>query len=313
MDRISRGSRSLPGTLSVLVLLLAACSGDSTTDPNGSAPLTQAEAQAVGEEMQGEIEGITSGSALINFLAPDFPTAPAARRALGGSVAFASPPAGCPTFSEFPPTDLDADGIPDNLTVTFDSLVCVFTHPSGQARKVLSGSVTISDPSQVDPGLRVVFADLLHRTTIQDTIFFQRQADGVWQLVASAAGFSATDSTTVSHESSRHGAAVLAKRWQVDFTAAQGETYIPHLPLPSGDFEIDGSTTRTRGSDSKSFVVTTAVPLHHDATCDAELRIVSGELDIVHTDPRGTASVNIVFNACGVEPTITLVTGPTAS
>lgn len=296
----------------LLALVAAACSSDST-GPGGAAPLSPAEAQAVGDEMQAEIEGLTSGASLASFFAPDFPAPPAARRALGSALAFTPPTAGCPTFSEAPPTDADLDGVPDNLTITFDSTACTFTRPGGGATKQLSGSVTISDPSPVNAGLRLAFAQFRHRLTIQDSIYFQRSVDGVWQLVASPAGFSATDSTSVSHESSRHGPAVLAKAWQVDFTADSGTTFVPDEDLPSGDLVVNGLTTRSRGGESKSFQVTTASPLHHDAACASDLRIVAGTLDVVHTGPRGTATVNIVFNPCGVEPTITLVPGPTAT
>jgi len=299
------------GTLfATLALGLVACTGESSA-PSGAAPLTQAEAQVVGVEMQGEIAGITSGASLQGFLTPSFAAPPAAVRAFGGALHFVRPP-NCPTFSEFPPTDADGDHVPDNLTLTFDPATCSFTGSDGNSIE-LSGAVTITDPSQVNPGVRVSFAAFQHKATLASGNFFRRAQDGVWKLVSDPTGFAATDSTTTVHESTERGLARLTKAWQVDFVVEAGQVFAHNHGLPSGDFTLNGSTTRTHGAESKSFTITTVTPLHHDATCADDQKVVSGELHVVHTDARGTATVDIVFNGCGVQPTIILVTGPTAS
>ncbi len=299
------------GTLAAaLGLTLGACSSD-TGGPSGAAPLTQAEAQAVGVELQGEVAGLTTGASLHGFLAPSFVALPEAVRASRVALHF-MPPSNCPTLSEFPPTDADGDHVPDNLTLTFDPATCTFTDPHGNSID-LSGAVTITDPSQVSPGLRVVFAAFQNKITLADNRFFRRSVDGVWQLVSDSSGFGATDSTTTEHESTERGLATLAKAWQVNFVVDPGEVFVPDHSLPAGLFTISGSTTRTQGSESKSFTIATVSPLHHDPACTDDNKIVSGELHAVHSDTRGTATVDILFNGCGVEPTITLITGPTAT
>lgn len=308
--RLSYRPAGTGALLATLALGLAACQGD-TIAPSGAAPLTQAEAQAVGVEMQGEIAGITSGSSLQDFLTPSFAAPPAAVRAFGGPLHF-TPPPNCPTFSEFPPTDADGDHVPDNLTLTFDPATCTYTGHDGNTLEI-SGAVTITDPSQVNPGVRVSFAAFQHKATLANGHFFRRSEDGVWQLVSDSTGFAATDSTTTEHESTERGLATLTKAWQVNFVVDSGQVFGHDHGLPSGDFTINGSTARTHGTENKSFTITTVTPLHHDATCADDQRVVSGELHVVHTDARGTATVDIVFNGCGVQPTITLVTGPTAS
>jgi hypothetical protein len=308
--RLSHRPAGTGALFATLALGLAACKGDPIA-PGAAAPLTQAEAQAVGVEMQGEIAGITAGASLQGLLTPSFAAPPAAVRAFGGPLHFV-PPANCPTFSEFPPTDADGDHIPDNLTLTFDPATCSYTGNGGNSIE-LSGAVTITDPSQVNPGLRVTFAAFQHKATLANGKFFRRAEDGVWQLVSDTSGFAATDSTTTVHESTDRGLATLAKAWQVNFQVDAGQVFGHDHALPSGDFTVNGSTSRTHGAESKSFTITTVTPLHHDATCTDDQKVVSGELHAVHTDPRGTATVNIVFNGCGVQPTITLVTGPTAS
>jgi hypothetical protein len=293
-------------------LTLAACSSSDSNAPGGAAPLTQADAQAIGEEMQTEVAGLSDGASLNNFLTPSFSAPPGAVRAFHGAfhgpVFFTPRSAGCPALSENPPTDTDGDGVPDNLTLTFDPATCTFTRPGGHASLELSGAITVSDPSTVGKGLRLAFATFQQKFTIEDSIFFQRSVDGVWQLTSDSSGFAATDSTTVLNTSSQRPSSELAKAWQVTFGADSGSTFGPCLRLPSGDFIINGTTTRTHDTVTRSFSVTTVAPLHRDVTCDAESKIVSGELDVIHTDSAGTATVHITYNGCGQDPTIALVT-----
>jgi len=292
-----------------LALALAACSNDSMTGgtgnpPNNITPLTRAEAQDVADEMRGEIGGVTTGLSLSAIMTPTFQVPVEATRVFQGPRAFSTHP-DCPTFSEFPPTDLDHDRVPDDLTITFDSLKCTFG-TAGRAVFTINGTIHIVDPSQTDKAFRIEFGQLQQKFVFQDSLFWLRRVDGVVQLLTSAAGFSATDSTTVGRESSRRPTAELAKKWNVSFVADAGGTFAPHMPLPSGDLTIAGSTQRTRGDDVKLFSVTTVTPLHFDSTCNADDRIVSGELDIVYTRASGTTTVNIKWDGCGVDPVVTV-------
>ncbi len=76
--------------------------------------------------------------------------------------------------------------------------------------------------------------------------------------------------------------------------------------LPSGDLTVNGEMTWTRGTESHELSVTTVTPLHHDATCMSHPKFTSGELVVTKTGPNGTVTVHIVFNGCGVEPTVTV-------
>jgi len=69
---------------------------------------------------------------------------------------------------------------------------------------------------------------------------------------------------------------------------------------------VNGSMSRTRGTASHSFAVTTVTPLHHDATCTERPAFTSGELLVVKTGPDGTVTIHIVFTGCGVDPTVTV-------
>lgn len=296
-----------------LALALAACSSDSSTNetpPVNSTPLTQEEANAVASEMRGEVTAATTGMSIEGMLNPTF-IMPGAMGAFDGPRAF-SDPVDCPTLSEFPPTDADGDHIPDDLTITFALDKCTFSNPRRNAVFSISGTIHILDPSQTDKGIRVAFGSLEHKFTVQDSIFWLRNVDGPVEVLASSTGFSAIDSTTVHWESSRWPTAELAKRWGVNFTAAEADFSLGRR-LPSGDVTINGSTTRTRGDDVKSFTVETVTPLHFDATCDADDRITSGELNIVFVRAGNTTTVNIVWNGCGVDPTVTVTPPPTTT
>lgn len=289
-----------------LATLLAACGSSDTMSPGtGNTPISQAEAQAIAEEMQGEVEAISAGATVTDLLSPSFPAPPGALRAFRGPLSFRSNP-GCPTLSEDPPTDTDGDGVPDNLVITFDPAACTFTF--GRASMELSGMVTISDPTATDNGLRVVFGALQQKTTVDDK-FFQRNLDGVWQLISGPSGFAATDSTTAAHSSSSRPTATLAKAWQVDFVVEAGSTFSRRARLPSGDLTVDGTTIRTFDTFTREFSVETVVPLHRDVTCTAANKVVSGEINLMHTGSHGSTSVNIVFNGCGVDPTVSVVAG----
>lgn len=295
-----------------LALTLAACSSDSSTgtQPVNSTPLTQEEARSVATQMRGEVTAAVTGMSVEGMLNPTF-VMPGAMGAFDGPRAFSNNPIDCPTLSEFPPTDADGDHVPDDLTITFALDKCTFSNPRRNSTFSISGTIHIVDPSQTDKGIRVEFGSLEHKFTVRDTIFWLRNVDGPVQVLASSTGFTADDSTTAHWESSRFPTAELAKRWNVNFTAAEeGFSFGRHLP--SGDLTVNGSTTRTRGEDVKSFTVETVTPLHFDTTCDADDRITAGELNIVFVRGGNTTTINIVWNGCGVEPTVTVTPPPTA-
>ncbi len=306
MKRVTSG-------LALVATVIAGCSSGDTIAPGTGNPLTQAEARVIAEEVQGEMTAITDGAAVADILGPGFSVPPGALRYFDGPVVFLPHGSGCPTPSEDPPTDTDGDGVPDNLILTFDPALCTFTNPRGNISHVLSGSVTISDPTTEDRGVHLAWADFEARTTIDGTIYFLRRINGDWQQIKSSTGFSLTDRTTVDYESSERGTASLAKDWQVDFVADAGATFSHHWQLPSGTLTINGSTERTRDGITRSFSVETITPLHFDQSCAVRPRIDAGELRIVHTTPERTSTITIVFTACGQDPIITLVTGPTTS
>jgi hypothetical protein len=302
--------RNLPGGSAaavvgvLLALTLAGCSSDSTGMSNGT--LTQAEANDVGQEVEAQVASAVGATTIVGVMNPTSAVPPQA----GDVSAQGFHASGtCPTIAPFPPADADADHVPDSVTVSFTLPDCSFSGPRGRTFEV-TGDVTITDPSTTLAGFRVRFDALTPKITFPNGSFFVQQFDGIRQLLASTEGFSVSDSITASFESSARGSASLENAWQVDFTVDQGGSFEPHLPLPSGTAEISGTTVRTRGQESKKFTMTTPVPLHYNAACTTDQKIDAGEIDATFVGPRGTATVTVTYTACGVRPTITLVSGP---
>jgi hypothetical protein len=289
--------------MAALVLGAAGCSSDSM-EPDQS-PMTQAEAQGVADDLEASIANVAGTSTL-----PDVTNLNPAQAGYFGPADF-QPHANCPTITPFPPTDTDGDHVPDIVTFSFTLPDCSFTGSHGTTLE-LTGSVTISDPSATAAGLRAEFADLQRKVTLQNGDFFLQRLDGVRQILADAAGFAAVDSLTAVSEFPRRGQASLENTWTVDFVVDAGGTFEPHTALPSGTFDVEGGTVRSRHGVSRSLDVTTVTPLHFNASCTEHQKIDSGEIHAEFVGPRGTATVTLVYTACGVRPTMTLVTVPAA-
>jgi hypothetical protein len=293
-----RNRPALAGAFFASLTLLAACGDDDNGPTNDDTELTQAEANALGNELREEIAGLSATTSLSTILNPG--NAPAA----AGAVR-----APCPTLSEDPITDADEDGIPDDLTATFNPTDCILTSWGGQAVLTLDGAIRVEDLSESDPALRISFDEFEGLFTYNNKAL-RREANGRVQFETSAAGFAGYDSTTVEQEATGRPDASLKKGWSIAFTTAEEEDFTVNQPLPDGEFDLNGSLRRTWGDKVREFNVTTVAPLEYDASCISDDRIVAGELDAEFDSEEHHATVNIVWNGCGVDPTVTIVTGP---
>ena len=289
------------GTAGLCLALAAGCGGDSSGPADQ--PLTPSEAQMIGADVAGALEGISSEFTIGGLVTPSFPFL--AAEALAGRP-FGLPPRpsrlNCPILTPFPPVDTDGDKVPDDLTLSFTLPDCSFA--IGRTVFEITGTVHITDPTTMGPGQRVVFTDFQHKVTTPNGRFFLRRLNGVRQhLVTDILSF--TDSTTSVLESSERPTATLANAWQVTFTPSPGEVFDNDRHLPSGDFTISGNTTHTFGRQLRSLTVMTVTPVHLDAACTSRPPLTSGEvlITVVHGDR--TTTIHIVFNGCGVEPTVT--------
>jgi len=288
--------------MSALAAVLAAgCAVDRAAAPN-SPSLSDADAQLVGRAVAGEVEDVAGEFTIGGLLVPEFPSAGlAASTAAGLPLRTAT---SCPTITPFPPADADGDHVPDDVTLSFTLPDCSFAR-DGRTLEI-TGTIHITDPSTTAFGARVAFGAFQHKVTGPEGAFFLSRLNGVRQVLRSSAGFSLIDSTTADRESSEHGATQLVKAWVVGFVADPGLTVDHDRGLPSGDLTVNGHMTWTRGTESHDLAVTTVHPLHHDAACASHPRFTSGELVVTKTGADGTVTIHIVFNGCGVEPTVTV-------
>ena len=288
-----------------LTLLLAACSGDDNGPTNDDTELSQAEATAIGDELRQEIASLASTTNLGTILDPggDIPVSAGFK---GPRSALRAP---CPAWSEDVPTDADEDGIPDDLTATFNPTDCIFTSWGGQATLTLDGAIRVRDISETDPALRITFEDFEGLFTYNNKAL-HRTANGSVQLAVLGDGFAGYDSTSVEQELTDHPDASLRKGWSISFEAESAEDFSIGQPLPDGVFNLNGSLRRTWGDKVRRFEVTTVAGLEYDASCLADDRIVAGELNAEFQSTEHQATVNVVWNGCGVAPTVTIVSGP---
>jgi len=281
-----------------LTLAMAACSRDSA-GPD-AASLNETEALLIGREIATEVQDLAGSLTLRDLFGisdPGFDVGPPWRR-------HPRPGHGCPAFSEFPPTDEDGDGVPDALLLTFGEDNCTFSR--GHATVQILGTVLITDPSTTDFGFSIEVSDLEHRITSGDR-FRLRALDGVVEVLRSETALSVIDRTTARNESSDHPPFVLEKDWELSFVADEGETFDGWRHLPSGTLTVNGSTVRTRGERTHSLAIETLVPLHFDATCEAEQQFDAGVLLITKLHHERSGTIRVTFMACGEEPTIEFV------
>jgi hypothetical protein len=281
-------------------LVLAACARDAAAP--GTEPLDDAEALRIGREIAGEVQDMTRSLDLGDLLTPSFP----------GLSLHPRPGFRCAVLEPFPPEDTDGDGVPNTLTITFALPACSFVHDRYTVE--ITGTVLITDPSEIDFGFQVEVDELQEKLIGSDGRFELRRLDGLVRVLRSAREFSVIDRTTATRESSDHSAAVLEKDWEVHFLADEGETIDGWRHLPSGTLTVNGSTIRTRGDHVHSLQIATdaTAPLHFDATCEADQKFDAGVLVITKARGEERVTITVTFTGCGEEPIIEVQRSPGA-
>ena len=303
MRRTSRGTILLSGVGLSAAMLLAGCSSD-TTSP-GSAELSAAAAADAGAASQDEMEQATESFTVAGALDP-----------AGAGFSSASVPSGAPAFSFAflqncaslsSETDTDGDGAPDNAVFTFALPACHFESFRGGTLD-LTGTITLSDPTPAaaDFAWHALLGDFTFNVTNVQSETFTAVRNGTRDLTGNANGLTLANNVTTVRTASGHPSIQVTHNLQLDFTPAVAGTLAEGEPLPSGTITSTGTLTFTRGSDSRTFTVTTPTPLQYDATCTGPRRerIRAGE--VRWTLPSG-AYVSVVWTACGVRPRRTFV------
>ena len=207
----------------------------------------------------------------------------------------------CGVPSQNPPTDSDADQVPDNLTITFAVPACRFvdTHDTYE----LTGVIRVSDPQPGTGAMAFNMALDNHRLTFSQThaIGFVRR-DGVAAVVASATGLLQTVSWRESTQAEGRPTRGADIEWSATFTPAQGASITPGEPLPDGTYAPNGSFVFWEGNRAAHLTITTLEPLQYSAECAANVvagstfmsgsPFMSGVVRVSHDDSTGYVDVS---------------------
>jgi hypothetical protein len=279
------------GALAVAVGLTG-CSNNSTAPGQ---VLTQAQADTVAEAVAADVAVLPEGMTYSSTASVPVQSAP-----MGGPMfAPQSTGAGCtPTKSPASPVNSDADPVPDS--VRYDFTGCVIT--SGNFTLTLAGTIDFIDPTPTttDFALKTVFTNFT-RTLTDNTTSKSRSAkeNGSRMVSGSTSTLQRTESGFHTDYTFADGSTALNVRtWSATFTADVAGS-IRRDSLPNGTWNLTGTSTWTRGTNSYSIAVTTNPQLHYNATCTVTPRFDAGTLAAVVTRNNVTTNVTIQFTACG--------------
>ncbi len=304
MRWIRRTTLMLSGAGLSAALVLSGCSSDNTA-PGGN-ELSAATAADAGAASQDEMEDATESFTADGAVDPANVSLSSAAIASPISASLGIPVGrGCATISSA--TDTDGDGAPDNAVFSFALPACHFTGFRGGTLD-LTGTITISDPtpSAADFAFHASLTEFTFAAVNAQSETFTAVRNGTRDLTGNANGLTLANNVTTVRTAGAHPSIQVTHNLQLAFTPASGSTLVRGEPLPSGTVTSTGTLTFVRGTESRTFTVTTPTALQYDASCAGprRARIKAGE--VRWTLPSG-GYVSVVWSACGVRPTRTFV------
>jgi hypothetical protein len=275
-----------------LALGLAACS-DQTGGLGGpqQPALTKAQADSLAGVVTADVDAMTQGAA-VGTWDGGF-TAGAGLIDMGDRLGWGCMPARSPAT----PANSDADPVPDSIRLDFSG--CGTTTRRGTV--AYSGTIDVLDPTPTDSdfAVKLVYTDFARTLTgsaggtsavkQNGSRLFLRSPSKLQQVEHDFhTDFTFPDGSTASH----------VKDWSATFTADVAGS-IGRGRLPSGTWDITGTSTWTRGDRTYSLAVTTDPDLHYNASCEEAPRFDSGKITTVVTRAGTTSTVTVEFTACG--------------
>ena len=308
-------------TISLAALTFAACS-DATAPLDVSPEQLEVIGQTMAVEIESGVAQLTAGDAMATVDAPQFSIQRRTPANVGG-VAFNIQRAGqypslqvvdpeCGVLSQNPPTDSDADQVPDNLSITFAVPACRFVGENGSFD--LTGVIRVSDPLPGTAGMAFNMALDNFRVTfsgIEGSGFVRR--DGMTSVGASASGLSQTVSWLESAQLQGYPTLGADIDWSATFAAAQGSSITTGQPLPDGVYTINGTFEYRQGGRSARFAVTTVESLQYSAECAASVAeglawspFTAGTVRVAMQNDGNLGFAQITYSDCG-EATVVYV------
>jgi hypothetical protein len=271
-----------------LAVALAAC-GDST-DPDDD-PLPDNAATAVGLTVRDNVEASLDAFFPARLLQP-----------------LSTGPADDPCVTPSSSAETDGDGVPDDATYIFTAPPCRYTDVRGFTLDVV-GQLRIVDPAPETPGFGadISLTALRFSLTAEDTDKnYSVIRNGTMTLTGSPAGLELATDLQVQRSFTGLPDGNAVHLWTVGFDP---ETSLQiNQPLPNGSVTVSGTVGWSRGGESFDLTITTATPLHYDASCEATgQRFDEGELRVSGTFGDTPGYVSIVWEDCGDDPRIGFV------
>lgn len=217
----------------------------------------------------------------------------------------------CGVASQSPPTDSDADQVPDNLTLTFALPACRFVHTGTlyDGTFELTGVIRLSDPQPGTASMAYNLALDDYRMTISQPNsgpgYVRR--DGLASVLASASGLS----QSLNWRDLFKFAGAPDRVWDFDLSAtfapAEGTAITMGQPLPDGTYAPSGSFEYWEGNRFAHFTVTTVEPLRYSAECAAQTvaneygtPFMSGHLRVFVTNGANRGYVEVYYSSCSM-------------
>lgn len=276
-------------TLILTPLIMAGCidlagntgSGGGTGDGPSATQLTEI-SRSFTDDLESEIQSLT-------LVQPGGPV----------DISFAG---ACPDSSNN--VDDDDDGILDNATLAYAGADCRSASWRGGTIAV-TGSVRVVDPSANATSYNLTLTNLAWRyVNSTETLSYTATRNGTRNRTGGPDSIKVTSTMTTDRERPVITAiATIDQDLVWIFKSAVAGTLAADAPLPDGYIEVTGGWHWTRSTENWNLDVTTEVPLAYDASCSAEQRIVAGRIRLAGTIAQKDGHVDIVYSACGVEPT----------
>ena len=291
------------GLLSVLAatLALGAC-GSSDETP----PLDDTAAEAIGGSLAAQLAGVpasfTATTLTDGGVGGGFFPARAMPTALWAAGVGGNPSIRACNPAVDDATDTDQDGVPDNATITFTQANCT------TGLNYIIGTIGITDPGTA-VGYTGTFTNLLVYLGLGGSDFFSVELDGSHGVTGTptVATLSENLVTTLNGQSGQGTiGGTLSNNWQIQFTAAQGETIVMDDVLPDGSFAVNGTFTYDVNDERFSFTVQTTTALAFDSGCTQAHPFSAGEFRAHVSGQGGNVYIKVTYLGCGVEPSVEL-------
>lgn len=272
-----------------LAFAMAACS--DSTDPDDD-PLPDNAATAVGLTVRDNVEASLDAFFPARLLQP-----------------FSTGPANSPCVTPSSPADADGDGVPNDASYIFTAPPCRYTGVRGFELDVV-GQLRIVDPTPETAGFGadITLTGLRFSLSAENSDRnYSVTRNGTMALRGTTAGLELTAELQVIRTFTGLPDAAVEHVWTVGFDPEN--TLQINQALPSGSVTVSGTVGWTRGaSESFDLTITTATPLHYNASCAAVgQRFDAGELRVAGTFGNTPGYVRLLWEDCGDDPRIGFV------